>query len=67
MMEFLNTLEIAEAALVSCLIEEKEAEMSCLPEESAESGEFERAVARLKMTLAKLKCREVFVAPAAHI
>jgi hypothetical protein len=54
MVEFFSALEIANAALVSWLIEEKEAESSCLREDSAESGEFQLAVGRLKMTLAKL-------------
>jgi hypothetical protein len=52
--EFLNTLEIANAALVSCLIEEKETENACLRGDSAESKEFQLAVKRLKVTLAKL-------------
>jgi hypothetical protein len=54
MMEFLNALDIANAALISWLIEDKEAESSCLREGSAESREFHLAVGRLKMTLAKL-------------
>jgi len=55
MMEFLNALDIADAALVSWLIEEKETENSCLRMDSAESREFQLAVGRLKVTLAKLK------------
>lgn len=55
MIEFLNTLDIADAALVSWLIEEKETENSCLRGDSAESREFQLAVERLKVTLAKLK------------
>ena len=51
--EFINTLDIANAALVSWLIEENETENSCLLVDSAESREFQRAVGRLKMTLAK--------------
>ena len=54
MMEFLNTLDIANATLVSWLIEEKETENSCLRVDSAESREFQLAVGRLKVTLAKL-------------
>jgi hypothetical protein len=54
MMEFLNVLDIANAALVSLLIEENEAESSCLREDSVESREFQLAVGRLKITLAKL-------------
>jgi len=55
MVEFLSALDIANAALVSLLIEEKVTENSCLREDSAESREFQLAVGRLKMTLAKLK------------
>jgi hypothetical protein len=54
MVEFFRALEIVNAALVSWLIEEKESESSDLREDSAESGEFQLAVERLKMTLAKL-------------
>jgi hypothetical protein len=53
-MEFLNALDIANAALVSWLIEEKETKNSGLREDSAESREFLLAVERLKVTLAKL-------------
>ena len=53
MMEFLNTLDIANAALVSWLIEVKEVENSCLRLDSAESREFQLTVERLKMTLSK--------------
>jgi len=55
MMEFLNTLDIANAALVSWLIEEKEKGSSCLRGESAGSREFQLAVDKLKATLAKSK------------
>jgi len=55
MMEFLNTLDIADAALVSWLIEKKETVNSCLRGDSAESREFQVAVEKLKVTLAKLK------------
>jgi len=54
MVEFINAIEIANAALVSWLIEEKETENSCLQDDSAESREFQLAVGRLKMSLAKL-------------
>jgi hypothetical protein len=54
MVEFLNALDIANAALVSWLIEEKETEISCLRGNGAESREFQLAVKRLKVTLAKL-------------
>jgi len=54
MVEFFIALEIADAALVSWLIEEKETENSCLREKSAESREFQLAVGILKMTLEKL-------------
>jgi hypothetical protein len=54
MVEFFIALEIANAALVSWLIEEKETKNYCLRVDSAESGEFQLAVGRLKMTLAKL-------------
>ena len=54
MMEFLNALDIANAALVSWLIEEKETENSCPRGDSTESREFQLAVERLKVTLAKL-------------
>ena len=53
-MEFLSTLDIANAALVSWLIEEKETENSCFRVDSAESREFQLAVGILEMTLAKL-------------
>lgn len=52
MMEFFIALEIANAALVSWLIEDKAAESSCLRGGSAESREFQLAVERLKVTLA---------------
>lgn len=56
MVEFLVALEIANAALVSWLIEEKQAESSCYRREGIdESKEFQLAVERLKVTLAKLK------------
>ena len=55
MLELFNALEIANAALVSWLIEEKETENSCLRGDSVESRQFQQAVERLKMTLAKLK------------
>src|SRR6185369_14590956 len=55
MLEFISALDIASAALVSWLIEEKETENSCLRENSAKSKEFQLAVERLKVTLAKLK------------
>ena len=55
MLEFLNALDIANATLVSWLIEEKETENSCLRGDCAESKEFQLAVERLKATLAKLK------------
>jgi hypothetical protein len=55
MLEFLNTLDIANAALVCWLIEENETECSCLREDSAGSREYQLAMGRLKMTLAKLK------------
>ena len=55
MMEFLNTLDIADAALVSWLSEEKETENSCLRMDSTESREFQLAVEKLKATLSKLK------------
>jgi hypothetical protein len=61
MMEFLNVLDIANAALVSWLIEENEAESSCLWKDSAESREFKLAVERLKMTLAKLMHSQTLV------
>ena len=54
MVELFNALEIANAALVSWLIEEKETENSCPRGDSAESMEFQLAVERLKVTLAKL-------------
>ena len=54
MMEFLNALDIADAALVSWLIEEKSSEIFCLRGDSAESREFLLAVEKLKVTLAKL-------------
>ena len=54
MLEFLIALDIANAALVSWLIEEKETESSCHRGDSAESREFQLAVGRLKMILAKL-------------
>ena len=54
MLELFNALEIANIALVSWLIEEKETENSCLRGDSAESREFQLAVERLKVTLAKL-------------
>lgn len=53
-MEFLNTLDITNAALVSWLIEEKETESFCLLMDSAESREFQLAAGRLKTILAKL-------------
>jgi hypothetical protein len=55
MVEFFNALEIATAALVSWLIEEKEMENSCLRGDNAESREFQLAAAKLKLTLAKFK------------
>ncbi|MBT0652025.1 hypothetical protein [Geomobilimonas luticola] len=55
MMEFLNTLDIADAALVSWLIEEKITENFCLRGDSAESREFQLTAGKLKVTLAKLK------------
>ena len=55
MVEFFIALEIADAALVSWLIEEKETENSCLRLESAGSREFQLAAERLKISLAKLK------------
>jgi hypothetical protein len=55
MLEFINALDIANAALVSWLIEEKETEYSCLREDSAESKEFQLAMESLKVILAKLK------------
>jgi hypothetical protein len=63
MVEFLNALDSAGAALVSSLIEEKETENSCLREDSTGSGEFQRAVGRLKMTLAKLSVKTSSVQP----
>src|SRR6185369_1026300 len=54
MVEFFIALEIVKAALVSRLIEEKETENSFLREDSAESKEFQQAVERLKVALAKL-------------
>ncbi|MDR3581429.1 MAG: hypothetical protein P4L44_15820 [Oryzomonas sp.] len=54
MVEFLNALDIANAALVSWLVEKKEMENFYLREDSAELGEFQLAVERLKLTLAKL-------------
>lgn len=53
-LEFISALDIANAALVSWLIEEKETENFCLREDSAESREFQQAVERLKVALAKL-------------
>ncbi len=55
MVEFFIALETANAALVSWLIEEKEVENACLEEDSTESREFQLAVGKLKMTLAKLR------------
>jgi hypothetical protein len=55
MMEFLNALDIAQAALVYWLIGEKVPENSCLRGDSAESRMFQLEVVRLKGTLAKLK------------
>jgi len=55
MMEFLNALDIANAVLVSWLIEEKDAENTCLREGSAGLRDFQLVVGRLKMALAKLK------------
>lgn len=55
MVEFLNVLEIAQAELVSWLIEEKKTENSCLRVDSAESRKIRMAVERLKVILAKLK------------
>jgi hypothetical protein len=55
MVDFIIALDIANAALVSWLIEEIETENSCLRGESAESREFQLAVERLKVTLAKLR------------
>lgn len=40
MVEFLNTIDIADAALVSWLVEEKETENSCLRGDSAKSREY---------------------------
>lgn len=54
MVEFCIALEIANAALVSWLIEEKEAGYSYIQDGGAESREFQLAVGRLKATLAKL-------------
>lgn len=54
MVEFCIALEIANATLVSWLIEEKGTKKSCLLGDSAESREFQLAVERLKVTLAKL-------------
>lgn len=54
MVEFFIALETANAALVSWLIEDKKTESSCLREDSAGSREFQLAVEKLKMTLAKL-------------
>jgi hypothetical protein len=55
MVEFLNALDIANAALVSWLIEEKETENSCLQGDGAGSRELLLAVERLKVTLAAVK------------
>ena len=54
MVEFLAALDIAQAALVSWLVEQKETGNSCLRGDSAESREFKLAVERLKLTLEKL-------------
>lgn len=54
MADFFVALEIADAALVSWLLCEKETENSSLRGDSAASREFQLAVGRLKMTLAKL-------------
>ena len=55
MVEFFSALEIAQATLVSWLIDEKETENSCLRGDSPDTREFQLAVGRLKVTVAKLK------------
>ena len=54
MVKFFIALDIANAVLVSCLVEEKETENSYLRGDNAESREFQLALERLKVTLAKL-------------
>ena len=54
MVEFFAALDIAQAALVSWLVEQKATGNSCLRGDSAESREFKLAVERLKLTLEKL-------------
>lgn len=55
MMEFLNTLDIADAELVFWLIEEKITGNLCLRGGSAESREFQLTAEKLKVTLATLR------------
>ena len=54
MVEFLTVLDIADAALVSWLIEQKETENSCLRWDCAESREFQLVVEKLRLILEKL-------------
>jgi len=55
MVEFFIALDIANAALVSWLIEEKETGNPCFLGNNAESRKFQLSIERLKVTLAKLK------------
>ena len=55
MIEFVNAIEIAEAALICWLIEEKKAGACRLRELGAPSGEFRLAVERLRAILVKLQ------------